>query len=174
MATQISTAPHRPIAKQIWEGYYYSKINLRYHLLEASWWGRCDRWSRAASFLLAVLALTGPLAYTVESWKLAWIILGILAFLVSVLPFLWPFGPWFSQDTILASRWNQLSGAWFQLYEEHEKLKDTVLLKRMARLRKATESIENEQDFSRFNKKVMKKAEDEEKEYQDLKRQLGN
>ena len=85
---------------------------------------------------------------------------------LSLSQFIWPFGKWYSDDTVLAGRWNQLAGEWYDLYETEGHLDNAELRKQVAALGREAIRIENEEDASRFSPSQMTQAEADEKAYQ--------
>ncbi len=162
-------AAHQPLHVQIWEGYYHSKINLRYHLAEAARWGWWNRTSTGATLLLALLSLTGPLVYSRAKLRWIWVAVGIVAFSLSVSQFIWPFGHWYSEDTVLAGRWNQMANDWYALYEAEPDLEEKQIKDRIVLLRKEVVHVENDQDASRYDSEAMAAAERAENMFQGLK-----
>jgi hypothetical protein len=164
-----------PLNTQIWQDFWHAKINLRYHLNEADLNGCRDRATRAATIILALIALIGPVIPIPDkmSWiKWVWLGFGSVAFLVASIEFVFPFGQWASQDAILASKWNENANEWYALYqsESQQILSKEEVFERMTRLWKDVANIEGNEDASRFSPTRMAQAEKEEMEYQGIKK----
>lgn len=163
-------AEHRPANLQVWDGFWHSKINYRYHLIEGAYWGIWDRVSRVAVVILAIVSMVGPFVYEkTKVWKSIWYSVGAVSLLFTVIPFIWPFPEWSSEDTILAGRWNEMAGEWYTLYEEVPNLSASEITERISALRKAVAAIENSETSARYNPKTMIAAEDAEREFQGIK-----
>jgi hypothetical protein len=169
-AEEDTKAPHESVSDQIWHGLWHAKTNMRYHIMESNTNGRWDRVTRAATVVLALVAFSGPFVFSrIPKAKALWYGVGLVALCFSLVQFVWPFGEWSANDTVLAGRWNQLAGEWYTLYEQADTLKKPEALQRIAELSKDAVQIENSETSSRFKPKVMLAAEEEEKAYQGFK-----
>jgi hypothetical protein len=161
-----SAIEHQPLNQQIFSGQFHAKSNLRYHIGQAARWGTWSRVSVAATLLLSALALMGPLVASTRVWQVAWAILGILAFIVASFQLVWPYGVWYADDTVLASKWNELANEWYTLYESQEDYDEKQLRGKIAALNAKAAEIESDQDLSRYDPAAYARAERDEKRYQ--------
>jgi len=164
-------AEHLPLHDQIFGGLFHAKINMRYHMMESVRWSRWDRWARIAAVVLGIASFSGPLLVNKGRWvKIGWYAVSFVALIVAFLPFVWPYGEWTSQDTILSGRWNQLANQWYALYEEQDDLEPKQARERIAELNKAAVEIENDETAARYDPEVMVAAENAEKDFQGIKK----